>query len=140
MTEYQEKLTDPRWQKMRLKVFERDGFRCCCCGDSTETLHIHHLVYGKGEPWDSPMEDLETLCSFCHDFRTDWDKFTGKRCRTPTNVCFCLYRLARIWTLKTREAIQEKRVIADELRHSFKTLAEMPKPQDETSSQETAPG
>ena len=30
---YSEKLKDPRWQKKRLEILERDNFRCQYCGD-----------------------------------------------------------------------------------------------------------
>jgi hypothetical protein len=35
---YSDKLKDPRWQKKRLEVFERDGWCCQCCGDSESPL------------------------------------------------------------------------------------------------------
>ena len=62
---YSEKLQDPRWQKLRLKVFERDNFTCKLCGDNKETLHVHHEKY-KGDPWDANINDLKTLCKDCH--------------------------------------------------------------------------
>lgn len=58
-------LTDPRWQKVRLKVMERDGWACVLCGDATSTLTVHHSVY-RGNPWDAPTEYLHTLCVECH--------------------------------------------------------------------------
>ena len=68
MTTYSEKLKDPRWQKKRLKVLERDDWTCQCCSETKETLHVHHKKYAKsGNPWDSPMKDLKTLCEGCHD-------------------------------------------------------------------------
>jgi len=64
-TTYQDKLKDPRWQKKRLKILERDNFACQRCSDTTSFLHIHHLKYGK-EPWDVSDDDLVTLCECCH--------------------------------------------------------------------------
>lgn len=65
---YKEKLKDPRWQKMRLKVFERDEWYCARCGDSKSTLHVHHRYYlPNADPWDYPMEALVTLCENCHN-------------------------------------------------------------------------
>lgn len=29
---YAEKFKDPRWQKKRLKIMERDNWKCCECG------------------------------------------------------------------------------------------------------------
>lgn len=70
---YKEKPLDPRWQKKRLEVFERDGFQCQFCGSKERTLNVHHKKY-TGEPWEAPTEDLETLCVICHKVRGEWDK------------------------------------------------------------------
>lgn len=56
---------DPRWQKMRLLVMNRDNWKCCACGDSTTTLNVHHIVYGS-HPWSVDFSDLQTLCERCH--------------------------------------------------------------------------
>lgn len=65
---YQEKLKDPRWQKRRLEILERDGWNCQLCHDSESTLVVHHRRYLPNiEPWDSPDELLVTLCQECHD-------------------------------------------------------------------------
>ncbi len=67
MTTYSEKLRKPAWQKKRLSVLERDKFTCILCGDDETELHVHHKKY-TGEPEDAPLEDLTTLCKFCHKF------------------------------------------------------------------------
>jgi hypothetical protein len=59
------KYDDPRWQRKRLEIMQRDAFSCVSCGDSSSTLHVHHKRY-QGELWDSPVDDLETLCESCH--------------------------------------------------------------------------
>ena len=65
---YSEKLKDPRWQKKRLKILERDEFTCQSCFDSESTLHVHHRYYIRGaEPWGYPNEALQTLCESCHE-------------------------------------------------------------------------
>ena len=56
---------DPRWQKLRLKIMERDGFACVACLDATSTLHVHHMKYHK-YLWTTPAEWLQTLCESCH--------------------------------------------------------------------------
>ena len=58
-------LNDPRWQKLRLQVMDRDKWSCVACGCSTKPLHVHHIAY-SGEPWEVDMEDLQTLCDRCH--------------------------------------------------------------------------
>jgi len=62
---YSEKLRDPRWQKKRLQVMERDDWECRLCGDGSTTLNIHHLSY-HGDPWDSPDDELICICEHCH--------------------------------------------------------------------------
>lgn len=71
---YAEKLLDPRWQKKRLEIFNRDGWACKKCGSKTITLHVHHSFYRLGfEPWDYPQESLSTLCELCHKQRHGLD-------------------------------------------------------------------
>lgn len=72
--QYAVKLRDPRWQKRRLEVFQRDNFRCVSCHSKDRELHVHHLVY-SGEPWDGDLENLETLCAECHDERERANKW-----------------------------------------------------------------
>lgn len=65
---YAEKLKDPRWQRRRLEILNRDNFTYQKCGDKENTLHIHHRWYKFGkEPWDYPDEILVTLCEKCHE-------------------------------------------------------------------------
>lgn len=64
---YFEKLRDPRWQRKRLEVMQRDEFTCRACFDKDSTLNVHHRAYVKGnEPWDYPLDSLVTLCESCH--------------------------------------------------------------------------
>jgi hypothetical protein len=64
---YSEKFKDPRWQKLRLKVLERDKWTCQHCYDTENTLAVHHKYYIKGkEPWDYPLSAFMTLCEDCH--------------------------------------------------------------------------
>lgn len=67
-SEYSKKLRDPRWQRLRLEIFQRDGWRCTNCWARDRTLHCHHKEYIPGaDPWDHPPEMLATLCEVCHD-------------------------------------------------------------------------
>lgn len=69
---YAEKLRDPRWQKMRLEILQRDLFTCQECQSKDKELHVHHRYYIKGrEPWDYPIRALVTLCCECHEKRTN---------------------------------------------------------------------
>ncbi len=70
---YSEKLLDPRWQKKRLEILQRDNFTCQItgCFETTKTLHVHHLDYLDSEtsegPWDYPDNYLITVCEDCHN-------------------------------------------------------------------------
>jgi len=69
---YSEKLRDPRWQKKRLEVLKRDGWKCQICLDTEETLAVHHRLYEHGkEPWDYPLGWLVTLCEPCHELERE---------------------------------------------------------------------
>lgn len=73
---YGDKLRDPRWQRKRLKIYERDNFTCTVCGDDTTELQVHHLTYFPGiEPWDYPDKDLVTLCRKSHEQELKRDKW-----------------------------------------------------------------
>jgi len=66
---YSEKLRDPRWQKKRLQIMERDEFTCRDTSETGETLNVHHSWYAKGDPWDTPDEFLLTLSETAHKER-----------------------------------------------------------------------
>lgn len=71
-TAYQKKLLDPRWQKKRLDILNRDEFTCQGCGDDKKTLHVHHRIYSPGkDPWDISDRYLVTLCCDCHECETE---------------------------------------------------------------------
>ena len=64
---YKEKFKDPRWQKKRLKILERDDWACQVCFDTESTLNVHHKYYKwKADPWDYPDDALISLCEECH--------------------------------------------------------------------------
>jgi hypothetical protein len=67
MATYSEKLRDPRWQRKRLEVLNRDDFTCQCCGADDKTLHVHHGYYKRNAmPWEYPAGSLWVLCAECH--------------------------------------------------------------------------
>lgn len=69
-TTYTEKLRHPKWQKKRLEVLQRDEFTCRMCGSEEKTLHVHHISY-NGNPWETPIENLITLCEGCHEIEEE---------------------------------------------------------------------
>lgn len=76
---YTEKLKDPRWQKKRLEVLERDNWACQSCGDDESTLHIHHRKYiPDKDPWDISKDFLITLCKECHESEKEkWSDYSS---------------------------------------------------------------
>jgi hypothetical protein len=68
MSSYSEKLKSPKWQKKRLKIFERDSWKCRFCQSEERTLHVHHTEYIPGlDPWEYDDNLLLTLCEMCHN-------------------------------------------------------------------------
>ena len=68
---YSEKLRSPKWQKKRLQILERDKWACLCCGNTEKNLQVHHVVYGRRDPWEYPDELYQTLCDDCHRVRQE---------------------------------------------------------------------
>lgn len=65
---YTEAYRHPEWQKMRLKIMQRDGFQCIYCFESEKTLNVHHSYYVRDRaPWKYPEFSLSTLCEKCHE-------------------------------------------------------------------------
>lgn len=65
--EYSSHFKDPRWQQFRLRVFERDGFKCRLCESGSKQLNAHHDYYiAKRMPWQYPLGCVKTLCEDCH--------------------------------------------------------------------------
>lgn len=72
MATYTEKLKHPLWQKKRLKIFERDSFKCRSCNSVDKPLHVHHTFYMDiPNPWDYADDMLLTLCEDCHQKELD---------------------------------------------------------------------
>ncbi len=65
---YKEQYKDPRWQKKRLEILERDGWKCKNCEEDKEQLHVHHKWYlSEKKIWEYQDECYSTLCHDCHD-------------------------------------------------------------------------
>jgi hypothetical protein len=94
MATYAEKLLDPRWQKKRLEVLERDKWSCRNCYDSKNTLHVHHLYYENNrDPWGYELSSLVTLCESCHKNEhttSDWQVFGKCLLKTLAANGFCV--------------------------------------------------
>ncbi len=59
------------WQETRLKVLERDGYKCVRCSILllVSTAHIDHIKSGK--LGSNHISNLRTLCPRCHCLRAD---------------------------------------------------------------------
>jgi 5-methylcytosine-specific restriction endonuclease McrA len=55
---------DRQYKKVRLKILERDGYKCVKCGKDEE-LHVHHKVH-RESGGTNDFDNLETLCKWCH--------------------------------------------------------------------------
>ena len=104
---YSEKLKDPRWQKKRLEIFERDGWRCKNCGDDKATLAVHHLFYRSNtDPWDYLNKDLITLCEECHseeyEGRPEAEKILLNELRYNRYLCGDVMNIAYIFAMINR--------------------------------------
>jgi hypothetical protein len=65
---YSDLLRDPRWQRRRLEIFQRDNWTCQECGSKNNTLHVHHKCYLPDiSPWEYIGELLITMCKECHE-------------------------------------------------------------------------
>jgi len=85
MTTYKEKLKNPRWQKKRLEILERDNWECQNCGETKKTLCVHHRTYFLNrDPWEYENKIFITLCEDCH---SDPDEVA------PWSTCFTPYLL-----------------------------------------------
>ncbi len=91
---YREFLQSDFWKEISAKARERDG-KCVSCG-SVKLLQAHHVHY-PDDWYQTKLEDLETLCRWCHrkehgrsvpgDF--DWERYgiemEFNRCTGPEN-------------------------------------------------------
>ena len=74
MSKWSSAFRDPKWQKLRLQIMERDHFTCCGCGKhgDSSTLNAYHLVYEAGRaPWEYADDALATYCQQCYADRCD---------------------------------------------------------------------
>lgn len=66
--DYADLLKSPHWQRKRLRILERDEWKCRMCDDTENPLHVHHKYYLKdAKPWEYPDDSLITFCDECHD-------------------------------------------------------------------------
>ena len=110
---YGKKLLDPKWQKRRLEIFQRDNWKCLACSEDKKTLHIHHLWYEYNkEPWDYPSDALVTLCFNCHDNITANPEITFDKLHLNQNqISKVLKQIEKISFSKTKNTSVSERKI-----------------------------
>lgn len=61
-----------RWQKLRLEVFRRDGYRCVQCGKPGRLECDHKVPYNEFTTVEEfhNIDALQTLCRGCHINKT----------------------------------------------------------------------
>ena len=69
MSRYHVKIDQKIWRPLRLKVFERDGYRCVRCGGAGR-LECDHVIplHQNGELYE--IGNLQALCRGCHIAKT----------------------------------------------------------------------
>ena len=53
------------WDKIRKKVYSRDGYRCAACGATNVKLNAHHIIMLRISN-NNDLRNLITLCDKCH--------------------------------------------------------------------------
>jgi len=96
MKTYSEKLKDPRWQKKRLEIMDRDKFECQACFDPTKTLNVHHFYYDECELWEYDNSALITLCEDCHKEEEFLKSFTKSSIEYLVSLGFLRIDISKI--------------------------------------------
>jgi 5-methylcytosine-specific restriction protein A len=68
----------PEWQRLRLQILRRDGFRCVCndCKAASRLLPAHvvdHIIPKSEGGGDDPL-NLQSMNKLCHDKKTAREK------------------------------------------------------------------
>ncbi len=63
ITDYDIYLKSDHWKRMRKRALWNDDYKCHDCG-TAQVLQIHHENYHR--VGRELLEDLVTLCSYCH--------------------------------------------------------------------------
>ncbi len=95
----------PLWDKFKYEQFILDEYTCKCCGTHIDKLTCgltcHHIRYPSRDLmlWDSPHEDVTTMCWNCHDKLTSLKDGVGEHLHDP-KVMDAVRALIRCLTYK----------------------------------------
>lgn len=64
----------------RLRILERDGYRCVHCGTSNGPFDVDHIDNTRG-PGYNLDSNLQTLCTSCHEKKTRREIAQGQQRR-----------------------------------------------------------
>lgn len=66
-------LRTPAWKKLRLRVLDRDGWRCTSCGVEVEgkNAHVDHIIPFVSVEESNHMHNLISLCASCNSTKQD---------------------------------------------------------------------
>lgn len=64
----------------RLRILERDGYRCTHCGDTKGPFEVDHIDNTRGPNYDLDA-NKQTLCRTCHWRKTKAEEQRGRRAR-----------------------------------------------------------
>lgn len=99
-----QQLKQKMYRRWRSRIFERDGFKCRCCG-STYKLTLAHITdiaffirklgFRVGVPWSFRYDNLVTLCWDCHNpyHRSKRFNLLGSKYQKARNVNKLFYEL-----------------------------------------------
>ena len=118
---YKEKLLDPRWQRLRLEVMQRDNFTCQYCGDTERTLNIHHLSYNiNGNPWDIDDFALICICEDCHYVEYICERLEPLMYETINEIfCYSLFEINKNHAIKTLVKSVVNKIIKSHPKHIY---------------------
>lgn len=120
MSNYSDLLKDPRWQKKRLQIFERDKFTCTECLSTENTLHVHHKKYEYGKsPWDYDDKYLVTICEACHGVEEGIKKNNPDiyiLAKAGNLTCFKLWRIMSVYSFVSSQQPEVYKEFVDILR------------------------
>ena len=71
MSKGHQKIGRRRWQRLRRRTFDRDGWKCVRCGKRAKLECDHIIPMESGG--ESVLANLQTLCSGCHFDKTHGD-------------------------------------------------------------------
>ena len=80
--EYNTFLKSNYWKKVRLLVLERDKYKCQNCKEigrirnlTVKDLEVHHRTYKNHKNELNHLDDLVTLCKWCHEYMHSTDDY-----------------------------------------------------------------